>query len=49
MRRILIQRAKVRPDRPLVENLAFDPRDPDVVRAKAIGRRDQRQQEAPGR
>jgi len=49
MRRIRIQRPKVRRDRPQVEVLALDPRDPDVVRAKTIGRRGQRQQEVTRR
>jgi hypothetical protein len=34
MRRIRITRPKVRRDRPWLEVLALDPRDPDVVRAK---------------
>jgi hypothetical protein len=42
MRRIRIERRKVQPDRPWVEVLALDPRDPDVVRAKT-GRSSERQ------
>jgi hypothetical protein len=42
MRRIRIARRKVRRDRPWLEVLALDPRDPDVVRAKT-GRCGERQ------
>jgi hypothetical protein len=43
MRRIRITRRKVRRDRPRLEVLALDPRDPDVVRAKT-GRSGERPQ-----
>jgi hypothetical protein len=39
MKRIGIHRPKVRRRRPGREVLALDPRDPDVIRAKALGRR----------
>jgi len=42
MRRIRIHRGKVRRDRHWLEVLALDPRDPDIVRAKAIGRSGER-------
>jgi hypothetical protein len=42
MRRIRIHRRKVRRDRPWLAVLALDPRDPDVVRAKTIGRSGER-------
>jgi hypothetical protein len=42
MWRIRIHRRKVRRDRPWLGVLALDPRDPDVVRAKTIGRSSQR-------
>jgi hypothetical protein len=38
MRRIRIHRRKVQRDPPRFVALALDPRDPDVVRAKTIGR-----------
>jgi hypothetical protein len=38
MKRIRIQRPKVRRERPYLEVLPLDPRDVDVVRAKAPGR-----------
>jgi hypothetical protein len=38
MRRIRIHRRKVQRDRPWLAVFALDPRDPDVVRAKSIGR-----------
>jgi hypothetical protein len=38
MKRIRIQRPKVRREEPWREVLPRDPRDPDVVRAKALGR-----------
>jgi hypothetical protein len=38
MRRIRIHRGKVPRDRSWLAVLALDPRDPDVVRAKSIGR-----------
>jgi hypothetical protein len=42
MRRIRIHRRKVQQDRPWLQVLALDPRDPDVVRARMIGRSGQR-------
>jgi hypothetical protein len=42
MRRTPIHRRKVRRDRPRLEVLALDPRDLDIVRAKAIGRSGER-------
>jgi hypothetical protein len=42
MRRIRIHRRKVRRGRHRLEVLAHDPRDPDIVRAKTIGRSDLR-------
>jgi hypothetical protein len=48
MRRIRIARRKVRRDRPWLEALALDPRDPDVVRAKA-GRCGERRLAVTGR
>jgi hypothetical protein len=42
MRRIRIHRPKVRRDYPWLAALALDPRDPDIVRAKSIGRSGQR-------
>jgi hypothetical protein len=38
MRRIRIRRPKIQWDRHRLAVLALDPRDPDVVRAKTIGR-----------
>jgi hypothetical protein len=38
MKRIRIHRPKVRRQRPGRGVLALDPRDPDVLRAKALGR-----------
>jgi hypothetical protein len=38
MQRIRIQRPKVRRGRPWREVLPPDPRDPDILRAKAVGR-----------
>jgi len=38
MKRIRIQRPQVRRERPWLEVLPLDPRDPDVVRAKALAR-----------
>jgi hypothetical protein len=48
MQRIRIARRKVRRDRPWLEVLALDPRDPDVVRAKT-GRYGERQLALTGR
>ena len=42
MRRIRIHRRNVRRDRYRLAVLVLDPRDPDVVRAKTIGRPDLR-------
>ena len=42
MRRIHIHKRTVRRDRPWLAVLALDPRDPDIVRAKSIGRSDER-------
>ncbi len=54
MKRIRIQRPSVRRERDWVEALPPDPRDPDVVRAKALartgdraGRRTARQSRSP--
>jgi len=38
MKRIRIGRRRVRSERPSLEVLALDPRDPDIVRAKALAR-----------
>ena len=38
MKRIRVHRPKIRRQRPGREVLALDPRDPDVLRAKALGR-----------
>ena len=38
MKRIRIQRPKVRRERPWPQDLPLDPRDPEIVRAKAAGR-----------
>jgi hypothetical protein len=40
MRHIRIHRRKVRRDRHRLAVLVLDPRDPDIVRAKTIGRSD---------
>jgi hypothetical protein len=42
VRRIRIEKPKVHRERPWLEALPLDPRDPDVVRAKALGRSDDR-------
>jgi hypothetical protein len=42
MRRTRIHRRKVQRDRPWLEVLALDPRDPDIVRANTIGPSGQR-------
>jgi hypothetical protein len=38
MKRIRIGRRRVRNERPWLEALSADPRDPDIVRAKALAR-----------
>lgn len=38
MKRIRIERRKVRSERPWLEELSPDLRDPDIVRAKALAR-----------
>jgi len=38
MKRIRIERRRVRSERPWLEELPPDPRDPDIVRAKALAR-----------
>jgi len=38
MKRIRIERRRVRSERPWLEVLPPDPRDPDIVRAKALAR-----------
>jgi hypothetical protein len=38
MKRVHIQRPKLRRQQPWREALPLDPRDPDVLRAKALGR-----------
>jgi len=38
MKRICISRSGIRRERPRPEDLPADPRDPDVVRAKALAR-----------
>jgi hypothetical protein len=38
LKRIRIERRKVRSERPWLEELPPDPRDPDIVRAKALAR-----------
>jgi hypothetical protein len=38
MKQIRIGRRKVRAERPWLEALSPDPRDPDIVRAKALAR-----------
>jgi hypothetical protein len=48
MKRILIGRRRVRGERPWLEALSPDPRDPDIVRAKALART-ARSREAPGK
>jgi hypothetical protein len=42
MPRIRIHRGKVQRDRPWLAVLDLDPRDPDIPRAKPIGRSDER-------
>jgi hypothetical protein len=48
MKRIRIERRRVRSERPWLEELSLDPRDPDVVRAKALARTAP-SREAPGK
>jgi hypothetical protein len=48
MKRIRIGRRRVRSERPWLDVLAPDPRDPDIVRAKALART-ARSREAPGK
>lgn len=48
MKRIHIGRRRVRSERPSLEVLALDPRDSDIVRAKALART-ARSREAPGK
>jgi hypothetical protein len=38
MKRTRIERRRVRSERPWLEELSPDPRDPDLVRAKALAR-----------
>jgi hypothetical protein len=38
VQRIRIDRPKTRRERPWLEDLSADPRDPDVIRAKALAR-----------
>jgi hypothetical protein len=38
MRRIRVDRPRIRRERAWTEDLSADPRDPDVVRAKALAR-----------
>jgi hypothetical protein len=44
MKRIRIQTQRSRRERPRPDVLALDPRDPDIVRAKTIGRSGDRQE-----
>ena len=48
MKRIRIGQRRVRSEPPSLEVLALDPRDPDIVRAKALART-ARSREAPGK
>ena len=48
MKRIRIERRRVRSERPWLEVLPPDPRDPDIVRAKALART-ARSEQAPGK
>jgi hypothetical protein len=47
MKRIRIGRRRVRSERPWLEALSLDPRDPDIVRAKGLARTT-RSIQAPG-
>jgi hypothetical protein len=38
MKRVRMPRPRIRRERPGADDLPTDPRDPDVVRAKALGR-----------
>ena len=38
MKRIRIDKARIRPERPGTDDLPDDPRDPHVIRAKALTR-----------
>jgi hypothetical protein len=46
MKRVRIERPKIRRERPWLEDLPLDPRDPDVLRAKALGRSTHHREEA---
>jgi hypothetical protein len=48
MKRIRIERRRVRSERPWLEALPPDPRDPDIVRAKKLARTT-RHGKAPGK
>jgi hypothetical protein len=48
MKRIRIERRRVRSERPWFEELSPDSRDPDIVRAKALART-ARSEEEPGK
>ena len=48
MKRIRIERRRVRSERPWLEELPPDPRDPDIVRAKALAQT-ARSSKAPGK
>ena len=48
MKRTRIRRPRVRSERPWLEALSPDPRDPDIVRAKALART-ARSRQAPGK
>jgi hypothetical protein len=49
MKQIRVERPKRRSGRADGEVLAEDPRDPDIVRAKALGRAERRAAAKPGR
>jgi len=49
MKLIRIQRPKGRRERPWLDVLPPDPRDPDVVRVKALGRAANRRQQVPSK
>ena len=48
MKRIRIERRRVRSEHPWLEELSPDPLDPDIVRAKALART-ARSEEEPGK
>ena len=48
MKQIRIERRKVRSERPWLEELSPDPRDPDIARAQALART-ARSEEEPGK